>query len=101
MRQWNYSVADLCGSILTLLSSQVKKMGGAGSSRAALSGSTTLNPAPSLGGYLNVQKQFRVRSFFMVEVFRPNSSILLRENSRHDCLKQAEDRFFRPHRPGR
>jgi hypothetical protein len=44
MRQLNYSVADLYVSILTLLSSQVKKMGGAGSSGAALSGEYNAEP---------------------------------------------------------
>ena len=59
-----HSVADLCGSIITLLSSQVKKMEVPGARGLRCRGSTTLNPAPSRGGYLNVQKQFRVRSFF-------------------------------------
>src|SRR6516165_3820521 len=38
---------------------------------------------------------------FVVEAFRPNSSILLRENSRHDCVNQTAARIFRPHRPGK
>jgi hypothetical protein len=70
MRQLNYSVADLCGSVLTLLSSQVKKMGGSGSLGGGIvGGSTMLNPAPSRGGYLNVQKQFRVRFFSWLRFF--------------------------------
>jgi hypothetical protein len=44
MRRSNYSLADLCGSILTLLSSQVKKMEGGESSGAVLSRKTGTFP---------------------------------------------------------
>ena len=102
MLQSNYSVADLCGSILTLLSSRVKKMGGAGSSEAALSEEYNAEPGTFPGRLFKRSKTIPASVLFsMVEVLLPNRSILLHENSRHDCVNQTAGRIFRPHRPGK
>ena len=90
------------GSIFTPLSSQVKKMGGAGNSGAALSREYNAEPGTFPGRLTKRSERIPCPVFFfMVEVFRPNCSILLRENSRYDCVNQTAGRIFRPHRPGK